>query len=248
VNEAALPPIAAAPAPAHDPRRVALGVLLAFTVAFTLTVALGFLLEIGWSSDGSTGLDAEVTRWMVDRRSQPWTDVMRFVTWLGSSWVVFPLAVVAVVVLLIVRQRWLALFVALSVIGASVLSVLAKDVIERDRPPLDIRLQHSVSYSFPSGHSTQAAATYFAFAIAVTVLSESRALRTIAWLVAALIVFSVGVSRIYLGMHWVTDVLGGWMLGSLCAAGLAVALAPLKTGQHAAPPPPRPGEADRRKH
>jgi undecaprenyl-diphosphatase len=168
---------------------------------------------------------------MVDRRSPTWTDAMRVITWLGSGRVVVPLAVVAVVGLLLVRQRWLALFVALSVSGASVLGILAKDVIARDRPPVDIRLQHSVSYSFPSGHSTQAAATCFAFAIMFTVLSQSHAFRTVAWLVATLIVFFVGVSRVYLGMHWVTDVLGGCMLGSLWVAGLTVALAPLDTRQ-----------------
>ena len=195
VDEAAHPTMTAVPTRAHDPRRVALGVFLAFAVAFTLTVALGFILELLWSSDGSTGLDSEVTRWMVDRRSQPLTDAMSVVTWLGSSWVVVPVAVVAVAGLLIVRQRWLAVLVALSVSGASVLSVLAKDVIERDRPPVEIRLQHSVSYSFPSGHSTQAAATYIALAIVVTVLSESRVLRAITWLVATVIVVLVGVSQ-----------------------------------------------------
>jgi membrane-associated phospholipid phosphatase len=219
--------MAAAPLAVHDPRRVAFGVFIAFVVAFTLTVALGYLLEIGWSSDGATAFDASVTRWFVDQRSQAWTDVMSVLTWLGSSWVVVPLAVVVVVVLLIVRRRWLALFVALSVSGASLLSVLAKDVIRRERPPIDIRLQQSVSFSFPSGHSTQAAATYFAFAVVVAVLSPSRVLRAVTWLAATLIVFFVGVSRVYLGMHWATDVLGGWMLGCLSAAGLAVALAPL---------------------
>jgi membrane-associated phospholipid phosphatase len=221
--------MAAAPIRPHSPRRVAFGVFSAFVVAFTLTVALGFLLEIGWSSDGSTAFDSSVTRWFVNQRSQTWTDVMRVITWLGSSWVVVPLAVTVVVALLIVRRRWLALFVTLSVSGASLLSVLAKDVIRRERPPIDIRLQQSVSFSFPSGHSTQAAATYIAFAIVVTVLSPSRVLRAVAWLAATLIVFLVGVSRVYLGMHWATDVLGGWMLGSLWVAGLTIALAPLET-------------------
>ena len=56
-------------------------------------------------------------------------------------------------------------------------------------------------------------------------------IRATAWTVAALIVFLVGVSRIYLGMHWATDVLGGWLLGSLWVAGLTVALAPLATSR-----------------
>ena len=65
----------------------------------------------------------------------------------------------------------------------------------------------------------------------VTVLSKSRPFRVMTWSAATLIVFLVGVSRVYLGMHWATDVLGGWLLGSLWVAGLAVALAPLDTSQ-----------------
>ena len=223
--------MAAAPAAAHDPRRVAFGVAIAFAFAFSLTVALGFLLELSWASDGSTAFDSQVTRWLVDHRTPAWTDAMRIVTWLGSSAVVVPLSILVVVVLLIGRRRWLAVFVALAVGGASLLSVLAKDVIGRGRPPVDIRLQQSHSSAFPSGHSTQAAATYFALALVVTILTRSRPLRATAWTVAALIVFLVGLSRIYLGMHWATDVLGGWLLGSLWVAGLTVALAPLATSR-----------------
>ena len=113
--------------------------------------------------------------------------------------------------------------------GASLLSALAKDVIGRDRPPVDLRLQQPHSSSFPSTHSTQAAATYFALAIVVTVLSRSRPVRAVTWIAATLIVVLVGVSRVYLGMHWATDVLGGWLLGGVWVAGLTVAIAPLDT-------------------
>jgi len=217
------------PTSAHEPRRVAFAVAIAFAVAFTLVVMLGLLLARVWASDGPTAFDSEITRWFVNHRTPAWTDAMRIITWLGSSVVVIPLAMVVIVALLIGRQRWLALFVALAVSGASLLSALAKDVIGRDRPPVDLRLQQAHSSSFPSGHSTQAAATYFALAIVVTVLSQSRPLRAVTWTVATIIVVLVGVSRVYLGMHWATDVLGGWMLGSVWIAGLTVALAPLET-------------------
>ncbi len=218
---------------AHDARRVVFGVAIAFAVAFTLTVVLGFLLERVWASDGSTAFDSEVTRWLVNHRTPAWTDAMRILTWLGSSAVVIPLVIVVAVALLIGRQRWLALFVALAVSGASLLSTLAKDVIGRDRPPVDIQLQQPHSSSFPSGHSTQAAATYVALAIAITVLSHSRVVRAVTWTASTLIVVVVGVSRVYLGMHWTTDVLGGWLLGSVWVAGLAVALAPLDPSHRA---------------
>jgi undecaprenyl-diphosphatase len=206
-------------------------VAISLAVAFTLTVVLGFLLELGWASDGSTAFDSQITSWFLDHRTATWTDAMRIVTSLGSSAVVIPLAIMVVVALFIRRRRWLALFVALAVGGASLLSVLTKDVIGRDRPPVDIRLQQAHSSAFPSGHSTQAAATYFALAIVVTILSQSRLLRAMTWTAATLIVFLVGVSRVYLGMHWTTDVLGGSLLGSVWVAGLTVALAPLDTKQ-----------------
>jgi membrane-associated phospholipid phosphatase len=228
-----LTPVAAAVlTPAHDARRTAFGVAIAFAVAFTLTLALGFALELVWASDGSTTFDSDITRWFVDHRSPAWTDAMRIVTWLGSSAVVIPLAVLVGVALFIASRRWLALFVVLAVGGASVLSVLAKHVVGRERPPVDVHLQQPLSSAFPSGHSTQAAATYFALAIVVTVLSRSRPLCALTWTAATLIVFSVGVSRVYLGVHWATDVLGGWLLGSIWVAGLTIALAPLDTRMH----------------
>ena len=202
-----------------------------FAVAFTLTVVLGLLLERGWASDGSTAFDSEITRWFVDHRTPTWTDAMRIVTWLGSSAVIIPLAIVVVVALLIGRRPWLAFFVALAVGGASLLSALAKHAIGRDRPPVDIQLQHPHGSAFPSGHATQVAATYFALAVVVTVLTKSRALRAVTWTAATLIVLLVGVSRVYLGVHWATDVLGGWLLGSVWVTGLAAALAPLDTSQ-----------------
>ena len=118
----------------HDPERMAFGVAVAFATTFTVTVVLGSLLELGWGSGDSTAVDSEVTRWFVDHRTPTWTDAMRIVTWLGSSWVVIPLAVVVVVGLLVGRRRWLALFVVLAVGGASLLE-RAREGCRRTGPP-----------------------------------------------------------------------------------------------------------------
>ena len=109
-------------------------------------------------------------------------------------------------------------------------------MLRRDRPPVAIQLQHPHGSAFPSGHATQVAATYFALAVVATVLTKAPTRRAATWTIATLIVFLVGVSRVYLGVHWATDVLGGWLLGSVWVAGLTAALTPLGTRQPSSVP------------
>jgi membrane-associated phospholipid phosphatase len=110
--------------------------------------------------------------------------------------------------------------------GASLLSAVAKSVVGRERPPEPLHLAHVVTASFPSGHAPQAAATYLAVAVVATYCLRRK------WIVAvwsaAVVVAAVGVSRVYLGVHWATDVLGGWLLGALWVGGLIVSFQPMR--------------------
>ena len=126
---------------------------LAFAVAYGIAVGLGALLEPLMRRNGPTGLDTDVTCWFVGHRSSALTWWAKGVTWLGSSVVVIPIALTLIGLLLWRRRRVLALFVALAVGGAAVLNVLVKQTIGRDRPPLQLRMQHPSDSSFTSGHS-----------------------------------------------------------------------------------------------
>ena len=87
--------------------------------------------------------------------------------------------------------------------------------IERTyRRPLADRLVFPGDASFPSGHSANAAAAWFALAWILASLVERRALKVVVWSVAGLVVAIVGVSRLYLGVHWPSDVLAGWAIGA----------------------------------
>ena len=164
---------------------------------------------------------------MIERRSDDLTTITRCVTTFGGSLVLVPLTIAGVVVLVSIRRVWLACYLATVVIGASLLSSTAKAFVGRPRPPLDVRLAGVGGSAFPSGHSTQAAATYVALAIMVGVVIASPALRTLLWVVLATITTAVGLSRLYLGVHWFSDVVAGWLVGTAWALGAARAFRPL---------------------
>ena len=211
----------------HDWRRVALEALLAFAVPLALVSLAGALVRALSGTDGSNPLDAHVLDWMLDRRSDGLTDVIRAVTTLGGTLFLVPLTVVGVVLLSSIRRFWLAGYLATVVVGASLLSATAKLIVGRPRPPADVHLASVGPSAFPSGHATQAAATYLAVAIVVAVLVRSPVVRTVVWGTCGLIVVGVGVSRLYLGVHWFTDVVAGWLAGAAWALGAAWAFKPL---------------------
>jgi undecaprenyl-diphosphatase len=227
----AMPPVPAIELRAprrRDWRRVVVGSLLAFAIPLALVSLAGALVRDVGADDGSNALDARVLDWMVDRRSDGLTHVMRTVTALGGTLVLVALTVVGVVVLVLVRRAWLAGFLVTVVIGASLLSSIAKAIVGRRRPPVGLRLSAVGESAFPSGHSTQAAATYLAVAIIVGVVIRSPVLRSVVWGVCAAIVVGVGLSRLYLGVHWGTDVLAGWLFGTAWAVGAAWAFGLLR--------------------
>jgi undecaprenyl-diphosphatase len=152
---------------------------------------------------------------------------MRAITALGGTVVVVAVTSAAVIVLVLSNRVRLAVFLAVAAVGASILSALIKGTVGRERPPSALRLAHVVSASFPSGHATQAAATYVALAVVASCCLPTSWVRAI-WVGAIVIVLSVGITRIYLGVHWATDVLAGWLLGTLWVFGLTIAFEPLR--------------------
>jgi undecaprenyl-diphosphatase len=178
------------------------------------------------SAGGILGVDHDVAAFVASHR-EPWlTSVLKVLTWLGSTAVLIPVALATGGWLRRETRSWRPLLVlALSLAGAFGFSQLVKHAVGRARP--DDRLVHAVGYAFPSGHATFAAAGWLGLAI---VLARVWPARRAALLAAALAVIAiVGASRVYLQVHWTTDVLGGWALGGLwLAIVLAVAGAPAR--------------------
>ena len=166
----------------------------------------------------------------------PWlTGFFRAVTWSASSVPVALVAVAAVAVLLWLARQREALFVALVAGVGTLLGTLAKQVTARPRPPVASALvELPTSFSFPSGHTLAAVLLWSVVVLAVWRTTTRTWLRWIAAAVGLSLAVLTGMSRVYLGLHWPSDVLASWLLG---IAWLALCLGGFLAWERAAGPP-----------
>lgn len=139
--------------------------------------------------------------------------IMRDITALGSAAVLTLVTAVAFFYLLVARRLTTALFVLVAVGGGQVLSSLLKLGIDRPRPELVSHLMDETTMSFPSGHAMMSAVTYLTLGALITRIMPTAARRAFVMAIAVLLTVLIGVSRIYLGVHWPSDVLAGWCAG-----------------------------------
>jgi undecaprenyl-diphosphatase len=140
-------------------------------------------------------------------------EAVRDITGLGSMVVLVLATAVAVVYSLLIRKGREALLVLIAVVGGQILSSLLKLGIDRPRPDLVPHLTDVQTLSFPSGHAMMSAVTYLTLGSMLAGIVPGRATKIYVLCVAVLITLMVGVSRIYLGVHWPSDVLAGWCAG-----------------------------------
>lgn len=193
------------------------GVALLLGLAVVVMLAVGFteVLDDVLEGDGIAVIDHPVTRWLAVHRDLWLTAVLRVITHAGGP---LFLAALALPISLVAGWRcrsWRPVVLAL-VCGAGVPLVLftAKALVGRNRPPLPFALVDADGYSFPSGHATGTAAMMVISAWLLTRwLVRGWTGRVAVWAIAIGSVFWIGFSRVYLGVHYVSDVLSGWMLG-----------------------------------
>ncbi len=135
---------------------------------------------------------------------------MRGFTFLGSTAFLVGVAIVLVFRLRAQGRRYAAVLFVMASAGAEVVDQILKLIFQRVRPEAFFDYPEPYGYSFPSGHSFTSCAFYGVAAAILTTRLESRARGIATWTVAALLVLAIGVSRIYLGVHYPSDVLGGY--------------------------------------
>jgi undecaprenyl-diphosphatase len=175
--------------------------------------------------------------------SRSFEEAMRDVTALGGVTVMTLVTAVAAAAFLMHGRRRHALVLVATVLLADVSSEVLKRIYGRPRPDLVPHGSYVYSASFPSGHSTMSAATFLTLAMLIASLEPKRDIKIMVYVLAMGMVLAIGFSRVYLGVHWPSDVLAGWCLGAAWALAAWTALRWL-TQQPGAPPLPEPVEAD----
>ena len=145
-------------------------------------------------------------------------EMARDFTALGGTALLLLIALAAATYLLLLGQRRAALFVAVAVGGGQLLSTLFKMGFDRPRPDLVPHGSWVYTASFPSGHAMMSAVTYLTLGALLARLHKPRALKAFFLGIAVLLTIFVGLSRVYLGVHWPTDVAAGWAAGSVWAS------------------------------
>ena len=138
---------------------------------------------------------------------------VRDITSLGSTSVLVLVTTAAIIYLLLIRRPATALLMFVAVAGGQVLSSLLKFEVDRPRPDLVSHLVSETSLSFPSGHAMLSAVTYLTLGSMAARFLPGRTTKIFVLGLAILTTLLVGASRVYLGVHWPSDVLAGWCAG-----------------------------------
>ena len=145
--------------------------------------------------------------------------VARDITALGGAPVLCLIVAVVTVYLLLASKPHTALYVLLATVTGSLTSLVLKAFVARPRPDLFTHRDRVITMSFPSGHAMLSAVVYLTLGALLTRVVPTRRLKAYVMAVTLLLTGLVGLSRIYLGVHWPTDVLAGWAAGGAWALG-----------------------------
>lgn len=222
-----------------DPRGPT-GFALTFVVAIGTLCAwvFGALTQDVVAREEAVRLDPHVERFVLAHRAGWVTAMMRTVTWLGASALLVPVGVAIAAWFLARRRDWRPGAMLLAAWGGAYLLYEAvKPAVGRLRPPAPLRLVDATGWAFPSGHAAQAVAFWGMVAIVLTARRSIRA-RVFAAVLALVVALAVGVSRLYLGVHWFTDVVGGYALGGTWLCLLAALLLSGSARERARATPP----------
>ncbi|HOG37601.1 MAG TPA: LssY C-terminal domain-containing protein [Candidatus Woesebacteria bacterium] len=212
---------------------------LHFTIGFLITLFFIYIffgiLQDYIGNENIIQFDLRVLNLFSALRHPKLNQQMLFITYLAKGEIIIIGTIITSLILFLFKKRRFIKTLLISVLGGEVLVWLIKHLISRPRPPLTDSLVIEPSYSFPSGHTFVALAFYGLLAYFVIQSERRKFLKVIIFLISLSLISLVGISRIYLGAHWPSDVLASLAVGS---AWLVIMATSLKIKKKFTPPKP----------
>ena len=203
-------------------------ILLVIAVGGIAAIGAGMLFmelaeQVTLTASAVDLVDRAIHNWFGHERQAAMTALFRTATNVGGAIGQASLASAVAVTLLALKKRASAIFVAVTVVTGALLNVGLKMIYERARPDLASAIAAARGYSFPSGHAMDSFITLGALAYIALRMPWPRAAKAAALAVALTLAVLVGVSRVYLGVHWASDIAGGWSAGTVWLTSAVVA-------------------------
>lgn len=179
-----------------------------------LPIILFIIISVLVSTGKTAELDTLVYENLVKHMTQVLTDIMKFFTNAGG-WI----SVACICILLVIipySRKIFGIPVFNAVIISTTLNNILKSIFLRERPDI-LQLVTEESYSFPSGHAMTNMALYAIIILLTMKRVKNKAIRNIIIILSVILILLIGISRVYLGVHYITDVFAGWCLGFLIA-------------------------------
>jgi membrane-associated phospholipid phosphatase len=202
-----------------EARDILVRLVLAAAILWGVLCGIGYLLTHKLAGTAFEDWDASASRWLAGHRTSTWNAVTHWLTYGGETMVVIAVGLVFFIGLRLTLGRWReSMFLAAALAGEVTIFLATALMIQRDRPPVSHLDAAPPTSSFPSGHTAAAVVVYGALAIATVRVSKRAWLRRLAVSVAVVMPICVAFARLYRGMHFLTDVMGGALLAVLWLA------------------------------
>lgn len=181
-----------------------------FNIIFIICIIVFITLLVMYNMGRLNSFDTTIYKYVTYYKNDILTDLAMLLSFLCSTWFI---AVVCIFIMIVFKNKKIGFYTTLSVMICYVLNTLIKNIVLRPRPT-GINLINENGFSFPSGHSMEAISFYGFIMYVVYKSNLDNKLKCLVYIIDSLIIFFIGISRIYLGVHYPSDVIAGFSLAT----------------------------------
>lgn len=176
-------------------------------LAISLSVFIFLLINVLLNNISS--FDISIYNVIMSLKSDFMTFIMKAITRFGDA---ETLILIAIICLIFIRNKKIGGSIAINLASVGLINYILKNIIQRPRPPLEFRMVEETSFSFPSGHAMASMAFYGFIIYFINKNMKNNKLKNVICIILSVLIFLIGMSRIYLGVHYASDVIAGFAI------------------------------------